>query len=569
MEWQKKHKAVGVERYHRFLNYAQRIGTEERGTAEAFVERAMTTAYAWNASCIDGTDIPRSIPAIGRELRFPLDIAFENTPPVIDNPSESVAAYLRYLGRDVPFARELSTWITEDRRERHRERVNEGRNLIRYKPGDIVMARVAVQSDSSKGKVAKLVYQSRGPFQVVRDTEHSSYLVQRYGKPKSPLQKFMTQDLYLLPPQNFPCESIDTSDLRYLNADFAPINHPLNDHFDFESYNTRWFDNRPASRPPDFILDSYVPAVSITKIKPVGQIKDSSHVDTNPMGIKKVEDCETSVCSLPGEVEGTTNVDMRKKCIAKKSPRENRPSVTQKDRDVESSPVQVVSEHGDDNSICLHRSIELSADKLFFIQYTPANTMRPRWFLIQVDLEESTEASSTGIYFCTFMAKHPDDAKLADNLVCWWPEWRELAWNEDGTFEFEGRILYGPKSRPNNRKYAKFSTDVNLSSCDVMLVGPFDYIEKQGVRKLSFIAEGIWHRLVDQCAERALLPPVVRSSAKPMQSLVTNIMQSNRVDSTAMHVFHSIKLIWLATKPPTKNSKSPSDHANKRRKVSH
>ena len=108
-----------------------------------------------------------------------------------------------------------------------------------------------------------------------------------------------------------------------------------------------------------------------------------------------------------------------------------------------------------------------------------------------------------------------------------------------------------------------------MRSSDVMLVGPFDYIEKQCVRKLSFIAEEIWHRLVDQCAERALLPPVIRPSAKPMQPLVTNIMQSNRVDSTAMHIFHSTNLIWLATRPPTKNSKSPSDHANKKRKVFH
>jgi len=28
--------------------------------------------YAWNISPIDGTNILRSIPAIGRELRFPL-----------------------------------------------------------------------------------------------------------------------------------------------------------------------------------------------------------------------------------------------------------------------------------------------------------------------------------------------------------------------------------------------------------------------------------------------------------------------------------------------------------------
>ena len=40
------HKAVGVERYHRFLNLAHKISTEERGTPVTFVEIGMVTVYA-------------------------------------------------------------------------------------------------------------------------------------------------------------------------------------------------------------------------------------------------------------------------------------------------------------------------------------------------------------------------------------------------------------------------------------------------------------------------------------------------------------------------------------------
>ena len=82
----KNHKAVGVERYQKFLNHSQRISTEDRGTSESFVEIGMATAYAWNASPIDGTDIVRSVPAIGRELRFPLDISLADIPTPIDKP---------------------------------------------------------------------------------------------------------------------------------------------------------------------------------------------------------------------------------------------------------------------------------------------------------------------------------------------------------------------------------------------------------------------------------------------------------------------------------------------------
>ena len=40
----RNHKAVGVERFHKFLNRAQTISSEERNTSSAFVECAYTTA---------------------------------------------------------------------------------------------------------------------------------------------------------------------------------------------------------------------------------------------------------------------------------------------------------------------------------------------------------------------------------------------------------------------------------------------------------------------------------------------------------------------------------------------
>lgn len=155
---ERNHKAIGVERFYKFLNHAQRISTEARGTSEPFVEVGIATAYAWNASPIDGTDIVRSVPAIGRTLRFTLDIDLAAMPDLIDNPSESVVAYLRYLQRDVPFAQQLLAYLVEDRRLIHRERVNEKRHLVTYKPGDIVVTKVAVDSKRSVGLMAKLVY---------------------------------------------------------------------------------------------------------------------------------------------------------------------------------------------------------------------------------------------------------------------------------------------------------------------------------------------------------------------------------------------------------------------------
>ena len=95
--------------------------------------------YAWNASPIDGTDILRSVPAIGRELKFLIDIHESNLPVPTSNVTASVVDYIRYLGRDVSYARDLIAWLLRNRRTAYRERTNAKRSPIVYKVGDIVM----------------------------------------------------------------------------------------------------------------------------------------------------------------------------------------------------------------------------------------------------------------------------------------------------------------------------------------------------------------------------------------------------------------------------------------------
>ena len=55
------------------------------------------------------------------------------------------------------------------------------------------------------------------------------------------------------------------------------------------------------------------------------------------------------------------------------------------------------------------------SNKLFFIQYTPENTMRRRWYLIQVDMQSTREVNAdfvtNGEYWCVFLSRHPHDEK--------------------------------------------------------------------------------------------------------------------------------------------------------------
>ena len=64
------HKGLSIEYFHRFINKRVPIAAEERGTNDIFVPTSIAAAYAWNSVPIDGTDIIRSVPTIGRSLHF-------------------------------------------------------------------------------------------------------------------------------------------------------------------------------------------------------------------------------------------------------------------------------------------------------------------------------------------------------------------------------------------------------------------------------------------------------------------------------------------------------------------
>jgi hypothetical protein len=67
------HHAQRCERFHRFLNKVVLIMTHDRGEIAEWHTAYASAQYASNAMPVDMTDIQRSIAAIGREFKFPLD----------------------------------------------------------------------------------------------------------------------------------------------------------------------------------------------------------------------------------------------------------------------------------------------------------------------------------------------------------------------------------------------------------------------------------------------------------------------------------------------------------------
>ena len=164
---------------------------EDRQSNDVFVPAGIAVGYAWNSAPIDGTDILRSTVAIGREFRFLIDINLSALPQLTQNNDQSTIDYLRLIDSNRRFSSSILKILIKDRRNMHAERVNNNKKSVELIVGDIVMARTAVQSDASTNKVAKLSYQVRGPFRIVKCTGHDSYLVKKLYKPDSPELKFM------------------------------------------------------------------------------------------------------------------------------------------------------------------------------------------------------------------------------------------------------------------------------------------------------------------------------------------------------------------------------------------
>ena len=133
------HKAVSVKRFFRYLNKAVAIAANDRNTNQVFVETSHCAAYAWNSSCIDGTNIIRSVVAVGREFKFPLDLSLQDPPISVDGNVYAVHSFLRLAQTNSRFAMNVLQLLTEERRSYHRERANETRNQRLFELGDLVM----------------------------------------------------------------------------------------------------------------------------------------------------------------------------------------------------------------------------------------------------------------------------------------------------------------------------------------------------------------------------------------------------------------------------------------------
>ena len=165
--------------------------------------------------------------------------------------------------------------------------------------------------------------------------------------------------------------------------------------------------------------------------------------------------------------------------------------------------------------VSLHSKILDSSDRLFFMEYTPAGTMLRKWYLVQVDIDASASLRqdyvSSGLYYCSFLAKHPGDIKLSDEHSRWWPDWYRYS-RDSVTHDiiFGARILFRPSVLPDSTKYIRWSDELKLAGSDKILMGPFNF-ERISLsnRTRSKVSLANWRILYEECLSRGLLPPTI------------------------------------------------------------
>ena len=193
-----------------------------------------------------------------------------------------------------------------------------------------------------------------------------------------------------------------------MNQSYSPIINPLRKALDIELYSETWFDKPPRTSKPLVEYDHPVLTFQESSPSPFTSVSDFHDVSKTP-------------CAPP---------------LINKFP----------DTDIISSLSPLVLFNSLSNSNCL-----------FFIRYTPEDTFKQRWFLVQINYDETSllnmTPETTDDYHVNFLARHLDDSHLCDEKARWWLEWHEYKLISNNIPVYSARVLFSPKQKPNLKKY--------------------------------------------------------------------------------------------------------------------
>ena len=203
-----------VERINRYLNKGLKIMCNERESIRVAQESILLLLYAWNSCPIAGTDISRSLVAVGREFQFPIDFSSDKHLELTST-TNAIQSYSNQLALRLEACHKVAHLLVTEMRSYHREMINAKRPDPRvYAPGDIVFARRTVKSDAKRGIVDKLKFAYTGPWRIIKHLSGASYEIVHADKATRKDKKHAS-DLCPYPPELIPFQPVDGCDNQF------------------------------------------------------------------------------------------------------------------------------------------------------------------------------------------------------------------------------------------------------------------------------------------------------------------------------------------------------------------
>jgi hypothetical protein len=138
------HNPMLVERVNWYINKGLKTMTNKCRSIRVALEAILLLIYAWNSCPIPGTDISRSLVAVGRKFAFPIDYLAGKHWELVSSPS-MVMTYSKDLAMCSTACRAIAELLVKEHRAYHREFINANRpHPWVYAVGNIVFAHRAV-----------------------------------------------------------------------------------------------------------------------------------------------------------------------------------------------------------------------------------------------------------------------------------------------------------------------------------------------------------------------------------------------------------------------------------------
>jgi hypothetical protein len=458
------HKAILNERFHRYLNKVQRINSADMNELLKWKQGVCFSLYGWNAAPIDGTDIARSVVAVGRDFPFPIDLSTSNpVPRWTESTSQQAIDHFDAASPLLYKQRELLQVLNDERRERHRELRNKGKQEREFFPGDIVIVRKQVKSEKAKGVSAKLLFKTKGPYRVIDKASPNSYRIQKLpflkglGR-KGRIVKQKASRMTRLPSTLILHKKIDGADTRFAQMDGELSNAPLQPWLGVlkhGAYNKAAADANWAFEPLESIWSETLDEETSESDGESTAEDDEAIFDDMDFPIDQQDsDSDKETESKGGEAEVET------------------PKL--KPLNINDSTSKALQQ--------LYRKVQDSQDKLFFVTWQPEEARGPELRVAQVCWEECDPISTRqhGLYVVKWWCPRPRDQDTLQRALVdcqFWPELRKV--------RADGSIGDPFVCRPDKVKSilqdssTKVWPSVVIPLAEIRVAGPFDFFKRR------------------------------------------------------------------------------------------